>query len=108
AGNSPSISSAASGSAVPVACVSRASTTRPLRFSISRWPVKASLASLPLDFLASRASGSVVEAVLAAKTLHRRPRLYKSTVNREMLGRQQPAHFGQIQYGRHEFGCDVA
>ena len=59
------------GSALPVACVSRASTTRPLRFSISRCPVNASLASWPLDFRARRASGSVVEACVAFESLSR-------------------------------------
>jgi hypothetical protein len=34
-------------SAVPVAFVTVAATTSPLRFSISAWPMKLSLASLP-------------------------------------------------------------
>jgi hypothetical protein len=41
------ISSAAARSAVPVAFVNVAATMSPLRFSISAWPMKLSLASLP-------------------------------------------------------------
>ena len=64
-GISSIISRAASRSQVPVAWVTSPSTAKPLRFSISTWPVKESLASLPLPFLARRASGSVVEAWVA-------------------------------------------
>jgi len=61
AGSVATIASAASRSARPVACVSRVFTTRPLRFSISKWPRQQSLASCPLAFLYSRACGSVVD-----------------------------------------------
>ena len=40
--------------AVPVACVTRASTTRPFRFSISRCPRQASFATVPRLFPRSR------------------------------------------------------
>ena len=46
-GTSPTMASAASRSAVPVACVVSVSTTRPLRFSMSRWPMQQSLAAWP-------------------------------------------------------------
>ena len=60
-GKSPSIVNAASRSAVPVAGVTSASTISPWRFSMSRCPRYASLASLPDVFLNKRASGSVVD-----------------------------------------------
>ncbi len=50
------------GSAWPEARVATAPTIRPWRFSISAWPMKQSLASLPRPLRYSRASGSVVEA----------------------------------------------
>lgn len=71
----PSISRAASRSAVPVASVSRVSTTKPLRFSIRTWPCSASSDSVPLR-RARRASGSVVDSCVAF--VRRSPR--KSTV----------------------------
>ena len=40
----------------------RASTIRPLRFSMSKWPINDSFASLPRPLRYSRASGSVVDA----------------------------------------------
>ena len=62
AGNSPDHGDSASRSAMPVACVWRALTTSPLRFSIRRWPMKAILAAWPWPLRYSRASLSVVEA----------------------------------------------
>ena len=62
---SSSISRQASRSAVPLACVKRALTTNPLRFSISTWPMWHSWAAAPSDFLNSRQSGSVVERWVA-------------------------------------------
>src|SRR5882672_10873057 len=55
------MSSAVERSAVPLASVNRASTMRPLRFSIIRCPMWQSLASLPAPLRNKRASGSVVE-----------------------------------------------
>lgn len=43
------IVSAAARSAVPAALVKVAATMRPLRFSISAWPMKLSLATRPLQ-----------------------------------------------------------
>ena len=47
------------GQAVPLASLRRPSTISPWRFSISRWPIKQSLASLPLPLRYSFASPSV-------------------------------------------------
>ncbi len=58
---SDSIDNAASRYEVPAAWVSPTSTTKPARLSISRCAPKHSRASLPFPFLASPASGSVVE-----------------------------------------------
>ena len=62
-----SIASAASRSAVPVAWVRVASTMRPLRFSVIRWPIWQSLASLPAPLRNKRASGSVVEECVSLR-----------------------------------------
>ena len=53
---------AATRSAWPSARVRQASTTRPLRFSMSAWPRKPSLASRPGPLRTRRASGSVMLA----------------------------------------------
>ena len=67
----PGISSisllAASRSARPVAWVRHAATTRPERLSMSRWPMKHSLPSLPAPLRNSRASASVVEACVSLR-----------------------------------------
>ena len=60
-----SMAPAAARSAVPVAAVSMASTSSPLWFSMSRWPIWQSFASLPRPRRIKRASGSVVEAWVA-------------------------------------------
>src|SRR5512133_801621 len=55
------MASATSRSAAPAARVSSASTARPLRFSISTWPMKQSWLCWPLPLRNSRASSSVAE-----------------------------------------------
>ena len=60
-----SIVSAASVSAVPVACDSTTSTTSPWRFSMSTWPAKDSFAACPCPLRANSASGSVVDTWVA-------------------------------------------
>ena len=60
-GADASVSNAASRSRAPSAGVRRTSTTSPCRLSISTCAPKQRRASLPLPFLASRASGSVVD-----------------------------------------------
>jgi hypothetical protein len=60
--------SAAHRSAWPVAVVVTAPTIRALRFSISAWPMKHSRASLPKPLRNRRASGSVVEPCVIART----------------------------------------
>src|SRR5215470_14076381 len=75
-GNALAISRPASRSAVPVACVASALTTKPYRVSIIACPAYDSFASRPLPSRASRASWSVVEAWVSL--LRRSP--WKSTV----------------------------
>lgn len=60
-----SINNPASRSARPSACVAIASTIKPWRFSISRWPRYANRDSAPFDFRYSFASGSVVDACVS-------------------------------------------
>jgi hypothetical protein len=65
------MSSAVARSAVPLACVTRASMTSPLRFSVIRWPIWQSFASLPAALRNNRASGSVVEECVSFARLRR-------------------------------------
>ena len=53
--------SAASRSALPVAWLTSLATTRPLRFSMTQWPMKLRKAPTPGAFLNNRASSSLVE-----------------------------------------------
>jgi hypothetical protein len=64
-GTAASMVSATSRSAVPLASLTRSPTSSPWRFSIKAWPMKQSLASLPLPLRKSLASGSVVEACVS-------------------------------------------
>src|SRR5271169_1770998 len=125
---------AARRSAWPEARVVTAPTIRPLRFSISAWPMKHSRASLPGPLRKRRASGSVVEAcvsflrrspwksrsrvaarcgrlaraVLRAKALQARPHLQQRAVDREVLARQQPFDLVLRQHRGQKLGRHIA
>src|ERR687884_340325 len=134
-GTSPTMASAASRSAVPVACVVSVSTTGPLRFSISRWPMWQSLDACPRALRWSRASGSVVEACVALlrrsprkprsplrpgpggssppplgrpEALHAGPGLDQGAIDGEVLGREVSLHGRVDQDGAQEDAGDIA
>src|SRR4051794_8813878 len=109
------IASAASRSAVPVAWVTIAATTSPVRFSINAWPHEAEFGFLATSFaieprlrirargmrgvagllaveialaIAAR-TGWIARAVLRLEALHRGPGHDLRAIDREMLVRQQ-------------------
>src|SRR5512132_188437 len=127
------MASAASRSAEPAARVSSASTARPLRFSISTWPMKQSRLVWPSPLRNSRASSSLVavrlvrslltmevalavaarrgrcaRAVLRPEALQARPRLDQRPINREVLVREQPLDAGIVEHGSEELRRDLA
>lgn len=124
---------AASRLAVPLACVVATSTTRPLRFSKSTWPMWHNCALVFLDLRYRRASGSVVEAWVSFQrflplkstselrpapgsggscpslgpTLMRGPDLDQGDIDAEVLVRDQSLPLGKQLAGRRSVRSSV-